>query len=154
MSDHSPQLTPLFHITVLHRATTALLAEAMRESPWSPGDYAIGCAIEDQAGIGASDLAHQFSVPLTTVTEWLNRLRDRGLIRRERDPSDGRRQQLALTDEGVRTLAEARVHFGRGYTRWMDHLATSPELASEQLTTMASAAQEALAELRGSPEER
>lgn len=144
----SPAPTPLLHSLLLDRAVGALLTEAMRESPLKAHDYGVASAIQDQPGISSSQLAEQFSVPLTTLAEWVGRLASHGVVRRERDPQDGRRQALWITEEGQTTMAKAHDAFGRGYLAFLDHLPLPPEQASAQLEIMTTACRDALDALR------
>lgn len=132
---------------VLDRAVGALLAEAMRDSPLNAHDYGVASAISDQPGVSASQLAEQFSVPLTTLAEWVGRLATLGVVRRERDPRDGRRHQLWITQEGESVMSAAQDAFGRGYLAFVDHLPLSPCEASAQLEVMTTACRHALESL-------
>lgn len=58
--------------------------------------------------ISAGDLAEILHVHPSTLTGVLKRLVARGAIKRDSDPSDGRRARFALTDEG----AELDAHQG------------------------------------------
>ena len=49
---------------------------------------------------GASGLADVLSVDRSSVTGILQRLEDAGLVRREPDDSDGRRQRIRVTERG------------------------------------------------------
>jgi DNA-binding MarR family transcriptional regulator len=67
-------------------------------------------------GLRLSDLGTRLGIAPSTLTRNLARLEERGLIRKERDPSDGRAQRVVLTDAGVDAAAEARrqqVEFAR-----------------------------------------
>jgi len=54
-----------------------------------------------------SSLADLANSSLSRLSHLVKRLEDRGLVRREPDPADGRFTNAILTDEGFRTLAEA-----------------------------------------------
>ena len=55
------------------------------------------------------ELAEALSIALSTVTQLVERIEKRGLVRREHsDPDDRRVVRLALTDEGRRLLGERR----------------------------------------------
>lgn len=140
--------TPLLHALILDRAVAALLAESMRDSPINAHDYGVASAIQDQPGVSVTQLAAQFSVPLTTLVEWVSRLTQLGVVRRERDPRDGRRHQLWITDDGQDTMAAAHDAFARGYLAFVDCLPVPPGQASEQLEVMTRACREALQTLR------
>jgi DNA-binding MarR family transcriptional regulator len=52
-------------------------------------------------------LADLVNSSLSRLSHLVKRLEDRGLVRREPDPADGRFISAILTDEGLRVLAEA-----------------------------------------------
>jgi DNA-binding MarR family transcriptional regulator len=54
-----------------------------------------------EGAISPGDLARRWSVTPAVITGIVDRLERRGLVRRETDPSDRRRQLLALTEAGV-----------------------------------------------------
>ncbi len=128
-----PESTPFLETLVLHQAIDVLLAEAMRESPLSPRDYAVTSLIGLHPGISATALASELSVPLTTVMEWLSRLVEAGYVERRRDPDDGRRRLLALTDASVEPMREAHEQFGRAYRAFLSH---APRPVEESMTVL------------------
>jgi DNA-binding MarR family transcriptional regulator len=54
-----------------------------------------------------SSLAEVTNASLSRLSRVVTRLEDRGLVRREADPNDGRFTNAILTDDGYRTLVEA-----------------------------------------------
>jgi DNA-binding MarR family transcriptional regulator len=54
-----------------------------------------------------SSLADLANASLSRLSHLVKRLEERGLVRREPDPADGRFTLATLTDQGFRTLAEA-----------------------------------------------
>ena len=54
-----------------------------------------------------SALAQITNASLSRLSHLVKRLEERGLVRREPDPADGRFTHAILTEEGFRTLAEA-----------------------------------------------
>jgi DNA-binding MarR family transcriptional regulator len=54
-----------------------------------------------------SSLAEVTNASLSRLSRLVQRLEDRGLVRREPDPTDGRFTKAVLTERGFRTLAEA-----------------------------------------------
>ena len=54
-----------------------------------------------------SSLADFANASLSRLSHLVKRLEDRGLVRREPDPADGRFTNAILTDKGFRVLAEA-----------------------------------------------
>ena len=63
--------------------------------------------IENEAVITVSQLAKQISLKQTTVTDILNRLEKKGLVRRKKDTSDRRRVLVEETDAGRKLLEAA-----------------------------------------------
>jgi DNA-binding MarR family transcriptional regulator len=54
-----------------------------------------------------SSLAEVTNASLSRLSRVVKRLEDRGLVRREPDPSDGRFTLAILTDDGLRTIVDA-----------------------------------------------
>jgi DNA-binding MarR family transcriptional regulator len=54
-----------------------------------------------------SSLAEVTNASLSRLSHLVKRLEERGLVRREPDPADGRFTNAILTDQGFQTLAEA-----------------------------------------------
>ena len=54
-----------------------------------------------------SSLAVVTNASLSRLSRVVQRLEDRGLVRRESDPTDGRYTNAILNDDGFRTLADA-----------------------------------------------
>jgi DNA-binding MarR family transcriptional regulator len=79
-----------------------------------------------------ADLANS---SLSRLSHLVKRLEDRGFVRRELDPADGRFTNAILTDEGFRTLAEAApAHVAHVRSLVID------VLSAEQLRRMGQAA--------------
>ena len=61
-------------------------------------------------GMRLSDLGKRLGIAPSTLTRNLSRLEERGLIRKESDPIDGRAQQVTLTAAGKEAAREVRYH--------------------------------------------
>jgi len=59
-------------------------------------------------GLRLSDLGKRLGIAPSTLTRNLARLEERSLIRKERDPIDGRAQRVALTNAGFVAAGEVR----------------------------------------------
>lgn len=55
----------------------------------------------------ASTLSRRVSLSAATLSGMLDRLEEQGLLGRERDPADRRRQWLSLSDTGLQLLQQA-----------------------------------------------
>ena len=89
-----------------------------------------------------SSLAVITNASLSRLSRVVKRLEDRGLVRREPDPSDGRFTNAILTDDGLHTLeAAAPAHVAHVRSLVID------VLSSEQLRRLGSAAERILSRI-------
>ncbi len=58
----------------------------------------------------ASDIARERGLSKPTISAVVNALKDRGLIREERDADDARRRRLVITAEGADVVAQIEPH--------------------------------------------
>ncbi|WP_407661591.1 MarR family winged helix-turn-helix transcriptional regulator [Mycolicibacterium neworleansense] len=65
--------------------------------------------IEDQGEARISDLAYLDHCSQPTMTTQVRRLEDAGLVSRTTDPGDARAVLIGITDQGRRTLEQARA---------------------------------------------
>jgi DNA-binding MarR family transcriptional regulator len=72
-------------------------------------DVLINLGNASGGGLRMTDLASAVMLSSGGLTRLVGRLEERGLIRREPDPSDGRGAVASLTELGVARLAEART---------------------------------------------
>jgi DNA-binding MarR family transcriptional regulator len=88
------------------------------------GQVSLLFTIDRQPGVGVRELAAQEHVSPAAMSRHIRTLVDRGLIRREGDPADGRRHRLHVTDEGKQVIR--RVKSRR--TEWLaERLRMLPE---------------------------
>ncbi|MER5884918.1 MarR family winged helix-turn-helix transcriptional regulator [Streptomyces sp. NPDC001941] len=89
-----------------------LLARRVRQVPIKEGlsipeRSALSCL--DRSGpTTAAELAREVQITAQAMGATLTALRDRGLVERRRDPDDGRRMVLSVTDAGQRALENKR----------------------------------------------
>jgi DNA-binding MarR family transcriptional regulator len=89
-----------------------------------------------------SSMAVLTNASLSRLSRVVKRLEDRGLVRREADPSDGRFTNAILTDEGFRTIeAAAPAHVAHVRSLVID------VLSPEQLRRLGSAAERILSRI-------
>jgi DNA-binding MarR family transcriptional regulator len=120
--------TPLALFTTLAR--TALFLDALQDECLAPfgisfGDYAVLRLLEDPPeGVPLSPTRLAEMVVRTTggMTKSLDRLERQGLVRRRRDPADGRGVLVSLTPKGRRVAEEASAAYVVGRQRVLDHL--------------------------------
>lgn len=64
--------------------------------------------VNDNPGISQIALGGRLRMDRATTMTIVNRLQERGYMRRERSTSDGRKQALYVTEAGIAALAEAK----------------------------------------------
>ncbi|WP_339488072.1 MarR family winged helix-turn-helix transcriptional regulator [Pseudomonas sp. EL_65y_Pfl2_R95] len=87
--------------------------------------------LEKESRITASDLSGQVSLTAATLSGLLDRLEERGLLQRQRDDQDRRRQWLLISDEGRELLKRAPSLLPPEFNQ---HLAATPEWERHNLT--------------------
>lgn len=135
--DSTPQTEDLAHhlleiTTRLHRwAATAVQANRSEQDP-SLRQLAVLFALRD--GVSSPVLiARRLRVNRAVVTGLLDRLEQRGLVRREADPGDRRRQRIVMTPAGATASAAITQRLITELTAQLDR-ATSEDLAAAART--------------------
>lgn len=81
--------------------------EQAREAGLTPNQHQLLLAVRGHPGPGApsaTDLAERLQLRNHSVVELLDRAEAAGLVRRDKDPDDRRRQLVTLTDDGQALL--------------------------------------------------
>jgi len=83
--------------------------QLQRDSKLGMVEYQVLAMLSKSPGrtLRMSSLAVMTNASLSRLSHLVKRLEERGLVRREPDPADGRFTHAILTDEGFRILAEA-----------------------------------------------
>ncbi|WP_407343121.1 MarR family winged helix-turn-helix transcriptional regulator [Pengzhenrongella phosphoraccumulans] len=93
---------------LMRRARASAAAVSARVHPdLDAGAYPLLVHIARVPGVRGCDLATHVGVGRATISRQLHRLVELGLITRKPDPHDARGQQLELTPEGTRLVADA-----------------------------------------------
>ncbi len=90
-----------------------------KEVGLSPGEFSLLSMVAANPGVTQLALTEVYRLDKSTLSYSINRLRERGLLRRERDRKDGRYYSLRLTDEGAAVLEQATAEV-EGQERLMD----------------------------------
>jgi DNA-binding MarR family transcriptional regulator len=98
-------------LAVLFRRARAMSKDFAREvhPDLEPDAYGLLLRLFELGQMRATDLSTYFGVGKPTISRQVRLLEDLGLVRREPDPSDGRASVLALTPDGRRRIAAAKV---------------------------------------------
>ncbi|MFD1377718.1 MarR family winged helix-turn-helix transcriptional regulator [Micrococcus antarcticus] len=89
------------------RIGTQELTELMESESLSRHHFTIICALEEFGGISQNDLAERSNVNRGHLVAYLDQLSSRGILEREVDPEDRRRNVITLTPEGRKFAARA-----------------------------------------------
>jgi DNA-binding MarR family transcriptional regulator len=103
----------------------------------------------------AGRLAELTGLTTGAITQMLDRLETAGLVRRERDPADGRRVIVRLAGDGdaARKIGPIVASVGRGWSEMASHYDdTQLALLLEFVTRANTVSREEIARLRGAPE--
>ncbi|MGW0605959.1 MarR family winged helix-turn-helix transcriptional regulator [Streptomyces sp. NPDC002640] len=110
----------------LQQAHTLLWNTMVSEEITSP-QFAVLSAVTAEPGLDQRTVGERVSLDRSTVAEVVGRLTRRGLLDKVRDPQDGRRYLLRLTDEGARLHRRLAVRAAR-----MNQVLLAPLSAEEQ----------------------
>ncbi|MGK7233353.1 MarR family winged helix-turn-helix transcriptional regulator [Streptomyces hygroscopicus] len=96
----------------LQQAHSLLWGAMVSEETTSP-QFAVINALVEKPDIDQRTLSEQVHLDRSTIADLVARLARRGLLERVRDPLDGRRNVLRLTEEGVRIHRKLVTRTGR-----------------------------------------
>ena len=135
----------------LKAATTSQLVGRMVEAQLEPVGIpayllALLTHIRDLAPVSPTGVSLASGAPLTTLRDNIQRLVDRGLVRRSPNPADGRSYLLELTTRGDVLVRAASEPLERAYALLEARLSRPLEEYQELLDELAGAAEGALAE--------
>lgn len=91
---------PGFLVRRLHQIHSAIFLEECKEFGLTPVQYGLITALLQHPGSDQRSLGVEVGIDRTNVADVLERLSERGLVRRERSETDRRSMNVFLTDEG------------------------------------------------------
>ena len=101
----------LFDIFALGQSVGRLLANAMRDGPLTPGEYAVYSAIFELEAATPTALAARLGMRLTTFMDQLRVVEGRRHARRMDNPADRRSYRVVLTTAGREAHRAANRQF-------------------------------------------
>ena len=110
----------------LQQAHYLLWNTMVSEEITSP-QFAVMNALVAEPGLDQRTVGERVGLDRSTIAEVISRLGRRGLLHKVRDPEDGRRSLLRLTDDGLRTHRRLTVRTAR-----MNQVFLAPLSAEEQ----------------------
>lgn len=116
-----------FHIRLAHGACYRHFTETFAELELTQKQVSVMWLVGDHPGISQIDLGQRLRMDRATTMTIINRLQARDYLRREKSPTDGRKQALFLTDAGEAALIRAKraVH---EHEKWVKSRFTEAEV--------------------------
>ena len=113
IDDNSDELGGLngivgFHIRLAHGAVYRHFTETFVDLDLTQKQVSALWLVSDHPGVSQIALGGRLRMDRATTMTIVNRLQERGYLRRERSSSDGRKQALYLTEAGARALDKAK----------------------------------------------
>lgn len=103
--------TVLYELWRTSRRSAAVLDEVLDGAPLTGGEFALYSLLKFSGPLTPSEVARRTATPLTTASEALKRMQDRGHLRRAPNPADARSVTVELTDAGREAHAETGAEF-------------------------------------------
>ncbi len=144
----------LFDVFALNQAVGRLLAEAMREGPLTPAEYAVHSAVFELEAANPTALAARLGMRLTTFMDQLRLMERRGHARRVGHPTDRRSYRVVLTAAGNEAHRAANRLFVGADADFRANLPDGEVAAKAALLGARNAADAVLAGFAGAPSPR
>lgn len=122
-----------FHIRLAHSAVYRHFTETFVELGLTQKQVSVMWLLGENPGVAQIELGSRLRMDRATTMTIVNRLQERGYLRRERSSSDGRKQALQLTDDGQSALAQAKACIAE-HEAWLKSRFTDEEV--EKLVEM------------------
>jgi DNA-binding MarR family transcriptional regulator len=112
---------------IVSQLVGALIEAIVEGSEVSPSEYTVTSWLNVLASSTPTELAYELGLAPTTVSAMVDRLVQKGQIRRTRNPEDGRSYVLELTPRGKATNARNARRFEVAMREMRSHLEGDPE---------------------------
>jgi DNA-binding MarR family transcriptional regulator len=99
---------PSYLAGAVARVGHRLLVDALAKHGLRLPHFAVLTALSDFGSVAQHELADRLAINRSHLVGYLDEVEERGFVRRDRDPTDRRRQQVALTAQGRTQLR--RLH--------------------------------------------
>ena len=122
-----------FHIRLAHGAVYRHFTETFVGLDLTQKQVSVLWLLGENPGVAQIELGSRLRMDRATTMTIINRLQARGYLRRERSSSDGRKQALHLTAEGMDALRQAKTCIAE-HEAWLKNRFTAQEV--EKLVEM------------------
>ena len=140
-----------FGTVLLDLATTSTVAGTVLREYMHGSDAGDDFLLYTLLAVGGesspTSLAQRMGAPLTTVSDRVNRLVERGHAERIKNPLDGRSALFRLTDDGWKAFRAVHPQFGRLLTNVTERLAMPVDEVRRGLQALEDALRAELADL-------
>ncbi len=133
----------LFEVFALNQAVGRFLADAMRDGPLTPAEYAVSSAIFELESATPTVLAGRLGMRLTTFMDQLRTLERRGHAGRLAHPTDRRSYRVVLTADGLAAHRAANRLFEAAHAAYVAALGAGEVRPRQVLRAMREAADRA-----------
>ncbi len=116
-----------FHIRLAHGACYRHFTETFVDLDLTQKQVSVMWLVADHPGISQIDLGQRLRMDRATTMTIINRLQARHYLRREKSPTDGRKQALYLEPEGEKALLKAKQAI-REHENWVKSRFTDAEV--------------------------
>jgi DNA-binding MarR family transcriptional regulator len=99
---------PGFKVRRCHQIAVSIFVEECAELNLTTTQYGLMMAVNQLPGADQASLARVMGFDRSTTAMVLNRMVKRGIVRRDPDPEDRRRNQIVLTEAGKDLLARVQ----------------------------------------------
>lgn len=124
-----------FHIRLAHGAVYRHFTETFSTLGMTQKQVSVLWLVGAHPGVAQIELGGRLRMDRATTMTIVNRLQERGYLRREKSSSDGRKQSLHLTQEGEQALEQAKQCIA-DHEAWLKSRFTEDEV--EKLVEMLS----------------
>jgi DNA-binding MarR family transcriptional regulator len=131
---------------VVSQLVSSVVANIVEGSGLAGTEFAVASSLAVWQNATPTELARLLGMSPTTLSAVLKRLEERELVERARDPRDGRRHVLRLTEGGMQARNAAVERFPAWLERVRGHLGADPEEVLEPMRRLEAALRAALAE--------
>jgi DNA-binding MarR family transcriptional regulator len=119
---------PGFLIRRLNQIHLSLFFESCKGFDITPVQYGLLTTLDEQPGLDQTSLCAEIGVDRTTMADVLRRLEERGLVRREPSPDDGRQKVAYITSRGRRAMKEMYENMREAQVRFLAPLEPAERL--------------------------
>ena len=116
-----------FHIRLAHGAVYRHFTETFTGLGLTQKQVSVLWLVAEEPGIAQVAVGGRLRMDRATTMTIVNRLQERGLMRRERSASDGRKQALHVTEAGLAALEEAKACIA-AHEAWLKSRFSSDEV--------------------------